>query len=173
MKSNKIKQIVNVLVSLLVLTGVILLVYDIIINIGKKNSSIIINKGELENYEVEEKLVKVYSEFYTIQKIIQVNIENRFNEKYEELYDIMTEEIKLSLTKDYTVELKQYYLKNFKYIIDYDLSILGYMNENNLLRLYKLSDISYLAVVKTLTGETRIGIELISEDKYVITYMEV
>ena len=173
MKSNKIKQIVNVLVSLLVLTGVILLVYDIIINIGKKNSSIIINKGELENYEVEEKLVKDYSEFYTIQKIIQVNIENMFNEKYEELYDIMTEEIKLSLTKDYTVELKQYYLKNFKYIIDYDLSILGYMNENNLLRLYKLSDISYLAVVKTLTGETRIGIELISEDKYVITYMEV
>lgn len=120
----------------------------------------------------DSKLVKNYTRFHTIQEILEQFTDALINNKYDETYKILDDEM-LEIYKDknnYIEKIKKFTNDNF-ILKDPDTV---FVNKNKLKRLYVLSTTDYLAEYQTINGDTKkIGIRLdIQRNKYSVFYIE-
>lgn len=120
----------------------------------------------------DSKLVKNYTRFHTIQEILEQFTDALINNKYDETYKILDDEM-LKVYKDkntYIETIKKFTNDNF---IIKDPNII-FSNKNKLKRLYSLSTTDYLAEYQTINGNIKkIGVRLDNQkNKYTIFYIE-
>lgn len=139
------------------------------------NKSTNINSENVNIYTSEDKIVKNYTTFFNVETIIQGIILNLNEGKYQEIYSTLSFQAQNNMNKDYFMNNIEKYLNgNFKYSLVEDSDPVGYKNYNNLKMLYNMDNNEYIAVVKSdnALGETKIGIKLINNSEYAITYLE-
>jgi hypothetical protein len=174
---NRVRLGVNLFIlflfSVAILYGIVILVINIFApkNI---NDSTDINKQNVEIYVNSDKLIKDYNKFFNVENIIKSFVKDLNEKKYSEVYETFSEKYKSKLTKKEFLDRVENYLNaNFKYETTM-IDEIGYYNNKNLKFLYQVEKDEYIAVVKSLneTKETKIGIKIIDNQSYSITYLD-
>lgn len=174
---NRVKLGVNLFIlfifSVAILYGIVVLLINIFApkNI---NDSTEINKQNVEIYVNNDKVVKDYNKFFNVESIIKSFVKDLNEKKFNEVYDTFSEQYKSKLTKkEFLAKVENYLNTNFKYETTM-IEEIGYYNNKNLKLLYQIEKGEYLAVVKSLneTKETKIGIKIIDNQSYSITYLD-
>lgn len=135
------------------------------LDINNINSYILIYSEETGNNEIDKsKIVRNYSDFYTIQSAIQNYITALIEGEYSKTYDILSDEMKEKYSK------KEYYSNVEKLTTTYFFSSDStYDLEYCLVRTYNIKPSIYLCECKTLSEEKNINIA-IEIDNYDSTY---
>lgn len=124
--------------------------------------------GSIDN----SKLVKSYSEFHTIQEILQQYIDKLLNSEFDVTYNLLDKEMLEKYGK------KSEYVKDIEAFRDNNLVLKNandYFERDNILKnLYKISPDEYIAEYKVVNDNVKkIGIRLDSRKKtYKIFYIE-
>ena len=134
-----------------------------------------VNQKNVDIYMTNSNIVKNYSTFFNVETIIQNIILNLNKGNYNEVYSTLSYEEKNNISKKYfTSNIEEYINNNFKYNVFDEMDRVGYENYSNLKMLYSINKDEYIAVVTSTNTlkETKIGIKLINNSKYLITYLE-
>jgi hypothetical protein len=175
---DKIKSGLNFTI---IIVFIIALIYFIVISIinaflPPKGSEVTkISQENVNIYMVEDNVVHDYTIFFNVEKIIQNTIYNLNKKEYEKVYSTLSSDAQKNINKSYFMSnIEKYNNNNFKYDINDEQNISGYRNTNNLKMLYRINQNEFLAVVTSTNslGEAKIGIKLIDNSNYVITYLE-
>src|SRR5574344_817464 len=118
----------------------------------------------------ESKLVKDYTNFYTIQDILEQFTDSVIDRKYSQTYKLLGNEMLKKYSKEeYIEKIKSFSNEN---LIEKDPDV-SYSNRNELKKLYKISDKNFLAEYCVSDGTTkRIGVRILEKNKYEIFYIE-
>lgn len=120
----------------------------------------------------DEKIVKDYSKFQTIQSILEQFTDALLDKKFEESYNVLDSDYKKKFESkdDYIGKIEKY---TSDYLTPRDANT-AYVNKNKLKKTYQLSDSDYLAQYEVSNGEMKsIGIRLdFKNEKYSIFYIE-
>ena len=122
-----------------------------------------------ENEIDSSKIVKNYSEYYTIETAVSNFIQALLDEEYSKTYNILSEELKGKYSKkEYLVNVEKFTKDNFiggesAYDIDYCLS-----------KVYKIANFMYLCECNTLEGQlVEVGLQLnTSNQTYTVFYID-
>lgn len=171
---KNIKKLFNLII---LGTFVVSVIYFIVLLIFFPSSENIlatktITSEYVEIYLESENLVLTdYSLFYSLEKNIQNLIETMNSGEFSQISKILDTELAKS-SNNITDSLKTYYESNFKYERD-EASFSGYVNANNLVRVYKVDAYNYICEVKTINeNNTKIGIRLSEMNTYKISYLK-
>lgn len=173
---DKIKSGLNLFILFMFAVSI---VYGIIIIIfsafnGEKTVNSYLSKQNVDIYMTEEALVtRDYSTFFTIEKCIQDVVTTLNSNDVNAVYNILTNDAKAQINNDKN-KLTEYYNNNFKFTVLPDMFIDGYQNSDNLKKLYKIENDTYICVVTSIDEDklTNIGIR-IKGSQYKIFYIEV
>ncbi len=175
---DKVKNGINFTIIIIFIIAFIYFIVISIINAffpPKIEGAIFISQDNVDIYIVEENIVQDYTTFFNVEKIIQNVIFNLNKKEYDNVYSSLSLEAKENIDKSYYMKhIEKYVEDNFKYDIYDEQNVSGYVNAKNLKMLHKINDNEYIAVLKSTNfiGEAKIGIKLIDNSTYVITYIE-
>lgn len=177
---NIFKNKLNVVVLVFFIASLLFVLYTLIFNPSDKgnvggNSKFSYSKEEVEIYSSKEYLVSDYNTFYTVENISKQIISALSEEKYKELYKVLSSELAGDISKEqYANVFKEFYISNFSDIKNEDgIVIESYQNSRNLVNLYTISENTYIAEIKNNhNGTTKICIKLESNNTYKLVYFE-
>lgn len=132
-----------------------------------------VNEQNVDIYLTNENLVKTdYTTFFALERCVQDIITSLNEGRENDVYNILISDLKKKVGKSST--LVEYYNNNFKYEVSKDMYISGYQNSDNLKQAYKIDGDTYICVVTSMNDlkSTKIGIKLINNDSYLISYIE-
>lgn len=116
------------------------------------------------------KLVKDYSNFYTVQSAVQNYIDTLIDGKYSKTYNILSEEMKEKYSKsEYVKNIEKF---TTTYFVNDDST---YDLDYCLVRAYNIESLVYLCECKTLDENKNINIGIkfnISDSTYTICYLD-
>jgi|GEM_PF-2174184 len=121
-------------------------------------------------------LITDYNKFYSLEACVQDVITALHDNKTSDVYNILKDDLKNKIGNDKS-KLTDYYNQNFKFDITDDMTTSGYQNYNNLKQIYKVDngmDNMYICVVTSINESktTKIGITLINNTEYLISYID-
>ncbi|MDD2375855.1 MAG: hypothetical protein PHD15_01190 [Clostridia bacterium] len=154
--------------------GIITIIYNAF-NADSINNVNIISTENIDTYITEKNLVITdYSTFFVLEGCVQKLITSLHENKTSEVYDVLIGDFKTQIDNDKT-KLIKYYNNNFKYETVEDMDVIGYQNFNNLKQVYKIDEYNYICIVTSINESklAKIGIKLISSDKYIVSYLEI
>lgn len=175
---DKIKNGFNLVIIFIFIIAFIYFIVITIINIFSPTKNIDSTNISMQNVDIyisDDRIIKDYSTFFNVEVIIQNIILNLNKGNYDNIYSTFSSEEKNNIKQSYfDSNIKQYVDNNFRYDVNEEMDSVGYKNYNNLKMLYSVNDNEYIAVVTSINGfeETKIGIKLLTNNKYMITYLE-
>ncbi len=174
---DKIKSGLNLSIIFVFIIALIYFIFISVVNVFSPsgNKSTDITPENINIYTSETKIVTSYTTFFNVETIVQNIIMNLNKENYQEIYSIFSVQARQNISKDYFMKnVEKYVSNNFKYSFEEDVDEVGYKNYNNLKMLYSMDNNEYIAVVKSnnTSGESKIGIKLINNNEYAVTYLE-
>lgn len=175
---EKIKANLNTLILIGFIISVIFCIISVFIdfiNTSSGNKYTNITSQNVNIYINDKSEVKDYSTFFNAEHIVQDIIANLNEGKYDEIYSILTPDLKKKISKDqFMSKIGDYVNKNFKYATSEFDETSGYDNTKNLKHLYLIENGSCIAVVTSdnEAKETMIGIVLVNNSNYQISYLD-
>ncbi len=168
----------NVIVLVFFIASLLFVLYTLIFNngdAGSNNGKFNYTQEEISIYSSPEYIVKDYNTFYTIENICKQIISALSEEKYKEVYKVLSSELAGDISKEqYKSIFAEFYISNFSNVKDESGVVTKeYKNSRNLVNAYSIDKNTYIAEIKNNhDSTTKIGIKIYSNNTYEIVYFE-